>query len=140
MKTAESLSLLPMSNYAELQNLKHCGFLQIGIKECVRMGMVPSKNQNILELMVQSVIIYTKRCKFFYTVEPLHNAYPRNKVRERVMTSQVSVRFFKYEKTYFTGESVKHLNLKKGLLQHIKSVTHSKYIHKTQAKYSEQIW
>ena len=105
MKTAESLSLLPMTNYAELQNLKHRGFLQIGIKECFRMGMMPSKNLNILELMAQS-LIYTKCCKFFYTVEPLHNAYPRNKVRERVMTSQVSVRFFKYEKTYFTVESV----------------------------------
>ena len=69
------------------------------------MGMVPSKNYNILELMAQSVI-YTKCCISFYTVEPLHKAYPRNKVRERVMTSQVSVRIFKYEKTYFTGESV----------------------------------
>ena len=38
----------------------------------------------------------------FYTVEPLHNAYPRYKVRERVITSKVSVRFFKYEKNYFT--------------------------------------
>ena len=44
---------------------------------------------------------------FLYSpVEPLHNVYPRNKVRECVMTSQVSVRFFKYEKTCFTGESV----------------------------------
>lgn len=56
-------------------------------------------------VMAQS-IIYTKCCKIFYTVETLHSAYPRDKVRERVMTSQVSVRFFKYEKNYFTGESV----------------------------------
>ena len=78
--------------------------------------------------------MYTNCRKIFYTVEPLHNAYPRDKVRERIMTSQVSVRFFKYEKNYFTGESVEHLNLKKGLLQHIKSVTHSKCIHKSQTK------
>ena len=43
---------------------------------------------------------------FLYSRTSLHNAYPRDKVRERVMTSQVSVRFFKSEKTYFTGESV----------------------------------
>ena len=41
------------------------------------------------------------------------------------MTSQLGVRFFKYEKYYFSGESVEHLSLKKSLLQHIKSVTHS---------------
>ena len=116
-----------MTDYAELQNLKHCGFLQIGIKDLsVRMGMVP-------DLMAQSVM-YTNCRKIFCSVEPLHNAYPRDKVRESVMTSQVRVRFFKYEMNYFTGESVQHLNLKKGLLQHIKSVTHSKYIHKSQTK------
>ena len=48
MKTAEFLSLLAMTKYAESQNLKHCGFLQIGIKECVRMGMVPSKKLEYL--------------------------------------------------------------------------------------------
>ena len=48
------------------------------------------------------------------------------------MTSQVGARFFKYEKNYFSEESV-------GILQHIKRVIHSKCIHKTQTKYSEQI-
>ena len=70
------------------------------------MGMVSSQNYNLLELMAQSVINITW-CIIFYTVEPLHNVYPGDKVRGRVMTSQVSVRFFKYEKNYFFREKFK---------------------------------
>ena len=52
------------------------------------MGMVPGKNCNKFELMTQSVIC-TRCCVIFYAVEPLHNG---DKVRGRVMTSQVGVR------------------------------------------------
>ena len=46
---------------------------------------------------------------------------------------------FEVWKDLFYGRKCITLKFKKGLLQHIKSVTHSKYIHKTQTKYSEQI-
>ena len=34
-----------MTDYAELQNLKHYGFLQFGINECVRVRVVSSKSE-----------------------------------------------------------------------------------------------
>ena len=43
--------------YAELQNLKHCGFLQFGINECVRVRVVSSKSEisrTIFKVTLQS--------------------------------------------------------------------------------------
>ena len=57
--------------------------------------------------------MYAKCRKFFYTVEPLHNAYPRDKVRERVMTSQVSVRFFKYESSILKASHTQNTSTKR---------------------------
>ena len=45
IENTEFLSFLAMTDYAELQNLKHCGFLQFGINECVRVRVVSSKSE-----------------------------------------------------------------------------------------------
>lgn len=45
IENTEFLSFLAMTDYAELQNLKHCGFLQFGINECVPVRVVSSKSE-----------------------------------------------------------------------------------------------
>lgn len=56
-ENTEFLSFLAMTDFAELQNLKHCGFLQFGINQSVLVRVVSSKSEIsrlIFEVTLQS--------------------------------------------------------------------------------------